>query len=120
MSTINALNLRRALGRREWLPPRPFGDDGWSIVRADRTGSVIASAADFDGTTWIHASIARDEMPTYDDLVQLHTAVFGDGYAYQVFAPPSQHVNIHQHALHLWGRADGKPSMPEFGAGGTI
>lgn len=60
------------------------------------------------------------EMPTYDDLCLLHRAVFKDGYAYQVFAPPSRHVNIHQYALHLWGRSDGKPVLPEFGCEGTI
>ncbi|TQK29408.1 hypothetical protein [Arthrobacter sp. SLBN-53] len=59
-------------------------------------------------------------MPTYDELGRLHRAAFGDGYAYQVFAPAAQHVNIHQNALHLWGRADGPPCLPEFGLFGTI
>ena len=49
----------------------------------------------------------------------MHRAVF-PGYAYQVFAPPESHVNIHGNALHLWGRADGKPILPEFGDMGTI
>lgn len=60
-------------------------------------------------------------MPTYDDLVMLHRAVFGlDSYAYQVFAPQRQHVNIHNFALHLWGRADGRAVLPEFGLQGSI
>jgi hypothetical protein len=118
--SVNPLAMRQVLGRKGWLPPEPFGPDGWSLVRRDRTGSVIVSSAEFDGATWIHASIAGQEMPTYEDLVQLHAAVFGDGYAYQVFVPPSQHVNIHEHALHLWGRADGRPVTPEFGVWGTI
>jgi hypothetical protein len=46
--------------------------------------------------------------------------VFGHGWSYQVFAPPSQHVNIHEHALHLWGRVDGTNVLPSFGVLGTI
>jgi len=46
--------------------------------------------------------------------------VWPAGYAYQVFAPPSQHVNIHPYALHLWGKVDGSPTLPEFGKYGTI
>jgi hypothetical protein len=37
-----------------------------------------------------------------------------------VFAPPSEHVNIHDHALHLWGRLDGARVLPDFGRFGTI
>jgi len=88
---------------------------GWSFERC----SVIVSTH-FEGETpWLHASIARDHMPAYADLVMLHRAVY-PGFAYQVFAPPSSHVNIHPYALHLWGRADGEPAMPDFGRFGTI
>jgi hypothetical protein len=37
-----------------------------------------------------------------------------------MFAPPAEHVNIHERALHLWGRVDGSPVMPNFGVYGTI
>lgn len=85
------------------------------------TTSVIVSAVLFDDVDYVHASVAdQDQMPTYDDLCLLHRAVFGDGYAYQVFAPREQHVNIHQYALHLWGRADGALVLPEFRSDGTI
>lgn len=122
MSTsIDALKLRRVLGRDRWLPPAPHGPDGWSLVARDRASSVIVSCADFDGVDWLHASIAHDErMPTYEDLQLLHRAAFGHGFAFQVFAPPSRHVNIHQYALHLWGRRDGRNPLPDFGVSGTI
>ena len=85
-------------------------------------GSVIVSQAEHDGAEWIHASIAREgHMPSYADLVRLKEAVFGpDRYAFQVFPPASQHVNIHARALHIWGRADGASPLPEFGSLGTI
>lgn len=64
---------------------------------------------------WIHASISRRNcMPTYEDLSMMHKAVFTDGFSYQVFAPPSKHINIHKYALHLWGRVDGQPQVPDF------
>ena len=116
---MDVLNIRRVLGRRDWLAPRPFGPCGWRLGHADGIGSVIVTEADHDGDDWVHASIAWAEtMPTYDDLKLLHLAVFGDGWAYQVFAPPSDHVNIHAYALHLFGRSDGKPALPDF-TGGT-
>jgi len=70
---------------------------------------------------WLHASVSRpDEMPSYNDLANLHDAVWPDGWAYQVFAPSSAHVNIHQYALHLWGRFDGSRELPNFGVAGSI
>lgn len=87
-------------------------------------GSILVSQSGQpdDPTEWIHTSIAfADRDPTYADLVTLHRAVFGrKRFAYQVFAPASSHVNIHAHALHLWGRADGAAVLPDFGRLGTI
>lgn len=74
-----------------------------------------------DAQMWLHASISRPhEIPTYDDLARMHQAVWPDGWSYQVFAPASEHVNIHPFALHLWGRLDGRAELPNFGALGTI
>jgi hypothetical protein len=122
-TTVDALRARNILGRKEWFPAEPYGPDGWCFGSVDMTRSIIASCAWMEGVEWIHASIAysdHETMPTYDDLVLLHKAIFGEGYAYQVFTPPDEHVNIHETALHIWGRSDGKPVLPEFGDGGTI
>jgi hypothetical protein len=106
--------------------PREFGPDGWMFLVANVAqappSSILISCAEIEpGVDWIHASIANAErMPQYEDLKALHAAVFGKGYAYQVFTPPALHVNIHEHALHLWGRLDGAPAMPEFGEDGSI
>lgn len=117
-TSFNALKIRRLLGRGNWSTPEPFGPDGWRYVNLDGTSSVLVTCAEHGGDEWVHASIARpDRMPTYADLKALHAAVFGNGWAYQVFAPPSDHVNIHEHALHLFGRLDGKPALPDFTEG---
>lgn len=118
-TSINALRLRAIFGRDAWLVPTPFGADGWRMVAKDRTSSVIVTCFDWDdGLEYVHASIAHNNsVPTYEDLVLLHTAVWGKGgYAYQMFVPRASHVNIHEHALHLWGRRDGKAILPDFGA----
>lgn len=117
-TTLDPLAIRRRLGRAAWSPPRRHGPDGWAYVRTDRTGSVIVSVAEHDGHEWVHASIAyTHRMPTYDDLKLLHRAVFGNGWAYQPFAPPSEHINIHNYALHLFGRVDHQPALPDFTEG---
>lgn len=122
---VNGLTLRKRLGRRDWNIPQSWGCCGWSVTARNEPGSIIVSAdhqtQHDDGVNWIHASISRgDHTPTYDDLKLLHHAVFGDGWAYQVFAPPAEHINIHEHVLHLFGRADGQRALPDFGRHGTI
>lgn len=121
-ATVNGLQLRRSLGRGTFRVPQPFGPDGWRVDAVDGGTRVIVSTATHDdGREWTHASISHPRtMPTYEELVALHRAVWGDGWAYQVFAPPSDHVNLHPYALHLWGLADGSPVLPNFGSRGTI
>jgi hypothetical protein len=78
----------------------------------------MVSVSDLPGdpTEWVHASMRwRDRVPTYEQLTWLHEAVFGDGWAYQLFTPRADHINIHEAVCHLWGRLDGKPVMPNFG-----
>jgi hypothetical protein len=99
------------------------------------TGSLIATQTNHPQAAdplaeWLHASLAWEaEMPSYADLVLLHRAVFGrKRYAYQVFAPQHKHINgsvrdglpAHEHALHLWGKVNGTPVLPEFGWLGHI
>lgn len=127
MGLINGLDVRRRLGKTVYGVPEQFGPDGWLLFRLDRKGQVIVTASyapddeDKAGPEWLHASISRtDRMPNYKELAELHAAVWPDGYAYQVFAPPAAHINIHPRALHLWGRADGSIQLPDFGVFGTI
>lgn len=95
--------------------PAEFGPDGFMFTTEYPKRSFIVTAAERDGVEWVHASVAApDETPTYRDLKYLHAAVFGDGYAYQIFVPSDRHVNIHENALHLFGRLDKRPAMPEF------
>lgn len=109
---------------REWGPGwqrRRFGPGGTVFAHRGSRTSVIVTVAPRDGIEWLHASIAHpDRDPTYSELAILHRVAFPDGWSYQVFAPKHSHVNIHEHALHLWGRFDGERLMPNFGEFGTI
>ena len=141
MTTAFALNLGfadvlRAAGL-ELSVPRGYGPAGLAvdIVSAGRRGTIIvtqapwlgpgAKADPWKGLEFLHASISfTDQMPRYEDLALLHRAVFGRRrWAYQVFAPEASHINGkdtgmfgHEFALHLWGRADGAPMMPDQGS----
>jgi hypothetical protein len=110
-------------GDKLWQPAHPWGCCGWQMVSRPPGSSVIITRdheTDPDHV-WVHASLAhRDRVPSYEELTKLKLAAFGSGWAYQVFAPPSEHVNIHDHALHLWGRLDGARVLPDFGRFGTI
>lgn len=139
MSTsLNALSIRRWLNDlddqpgRVWSIPEEFGPDGWRFMAVDgeqQVAEVLTTVADHEimgsdaaKVGIIHASIVvLARMPTYEEMVLLHKAVFGEKrWSYQVFAPSVQHVNIHGGALHLWGRFDGEPMMFNFGHVGTI
>lgn len=131
---MDGLQLRRRLGRKQWGIPEEFGCCGWMIHGvAGGYRSTIRVTGDHQSETWtdllgethghqwIHASIGQHEhMPTYEDMQLLHRAVFGDGWAYEVFAPPADHINIHSYVRHLFGRYDGARVLPDFGRFGTI
>lgn len=122
-SSINPGPLRRAFGRERWFAPEPYGPDGWLMRAKDQRASVIVSVGRFeDGQEWVHASISHaDEIPSYEELVTLRAAVWGEsGWSFQVFAPPAGHISIHPNALHLWGRLDGTRTHPDFGKWGSI
>lgn len=125
---INGLELRKRLGPKLWGVPQEFGCCGWTLngLATGRMASIIVTGDHKSdaatGAHWVHASIrCKHRMPEYEDLKLLHRAVFGDnGWAYQVFAPTAEHVNIHEHVLHLFGRLDGARVLPDFGRFGTI
>ncbi len=125
MPVVDGLKMRRALGRKRWGIPVEHGCCGWQVDHAfgpEFARILVTADHQSDRVNWIHASIShRDRMPDYDDLALLHRAVFGpDRWAYQVFAPESDHISIHAYVLHLWGRVDGAPQLPDFGRFGTI
>lgn len=126
MTAVTDETLERARRNleREYGPGwryRPYGPAGMALWHPGSQASVIVTSGPHEGVEWLHASIAYpDRDPTYAELSILARAVYPEAWTYQVFAPPAAHVNIHDHALHLWGRLDGDPVLPNFGEYGTI
>lgn len=119
---IDAKAISERLGPN-WGQPTEFGDDGWAFEGPNRRIFVTYDPESEPGQEWVHASIAHQapyRMPSYGELKEMHAAVFGDGFAYQCFVPPSAHINITSNVLHLWGRLDGANVLPDFGRLGTI
>jgi hypothetical protein len=130
-AALDPLGIRARLGRDQWGPPEEWGDAGWRyIARRGPTRSILVTCASWpdDGREWVHASISHPQrMPSYEELQALHHAVWPQGWAYQVFAPPEAHISGvgmgalgHPHALHLWGLLSGEPVLPNFGRYGHI
>lgn len=120
---IDPLRIRSILGRKEWSPPREFLTDagdraGWWLARNDATLGVVVSAEVRGGVEYLRASISthgdQAAMPTLGDLTLLHHAVFAPGYSYQAFPPPLSRRFPLPTSLHLYGRLDGEPVLPEI------
>lgn len=116
---IDPLRIRSILGRKEWTAPREFLTDsgdraGWWLDRIDGSASVIVGATVIDGVDYFTAAIGcAGRTPDCADLELLHRAVFGDGYAYQVFPPPPRFPGPPSRTARLRGRVDGKPALPQ-------
>ena len=106
--------------RREGFERRATAEDGEAWTRDGGVTVMWSIATEADGRPWLHASLARrNTLPTYADMQRLHNVFVGDNrYAYEVRAPRSVHVNIHEHALHMWAVMDGGPEpLPDFTRG---
>lgn len=83
-----------------------------------RVTAIVSCAIEQDGREWWHLSIAHPtRLPSYQELKAAKEAFLGDVLAIQIFAPRSEHVNIHPNALHLW-HCPGGAAIPDFTRGG--
>lgn len=75
------------------------------------TGSwltIIASdgygADEGEGASWEHVSVSTPtRVPTWGEMEFVKRSFFRDDeWAMQLHAPPVEHINIHDHVLHIW------------------
>jgi hypothetical protein len=65
--------------------------------------SVIGSKDPTRHGELLHVSIARqDRYPSWDEILAVKEAFFGDVDAMMVLPKKSDYVNIHNHCFHLW------------------
>ncbi len=110
----------------DWLPPAAprgwyqlerFADGASYRCHGSQCTAFVTCDREDDGKRWVHLSIAHAKrLPSCQELKQTKVAFLGNGFAVQLFAPPSQHVNIHPYALHLWRCLDGW-TLPDFTRG---
>lgn len=95
--------------------------DGLALIRQDGLRVIASGAVEADGLRWLHVSCSRPKgTPSYYDLKAVKRQFIGDDlFAYQVFAPPSQHVDLAE-VLHLFACVDRPAYLPDFTRGFDI
>lgn len=80
--------------------------------------------------SWHHVSVSipgctakrppgLHDLPAWTEMDWVRRHFIGeDRWAYQVHAPPAEHVDQYQ-VLHLWAPCDGQARLPDFTCGGT-
>ena len=104
----------------------PYPPPGWTFTSEWGLGHafqhsnglrvLIDCSMKSDDRFWVHVSLSRKNWtPSHEDLRLVKAAFLGDRYAYVVFPPESQYVNLHSHCLHLWALAENNGRvLPEF------
>jgi len=105
MRNLNELDVERVRTPRILDMYGSFGDDGNGIFTLfspiDRAPMhVIAS----NGGDWDHVSVSRlNRCPNWTEMEFVKRRFFKDDEtAMQLHVPPSDHINKHEHCLHLW------------------
>jgi hypothetical protein len=96
---------------RVQLPGYPIGDHQNGVLQIKPRGlGVIFSS----GEGWEHVSVSRRaRTPSYEDLEEIKQEFWSDDMCVmQLHVPASDHVNCHDHCLHLWRPTDQEIPRP--------
>jgi hypothetical protein len=92
--------------------------DGFAVREKDGKLRVLVDCEfKSDGNPWLHVSYSKKYwVPSHEDTCKVKQAFFGNRYAYAVFPPAENYVNIHPNCLHLWGlmNTENGQVLPEF------
>lgn len=92
---------------------KPDEGGAFALKVGKQTLRIIASW----GGGWDHVSVSLPHRcPTWEEMETVKRAFFQDHEAaYQIHAPPADHVNIHPYTLHIWRpQAGGIPMPPKY------
>ena len=100
---------------KDWHFLQSWGE-GHCFVHRNGLRVIIDCEEKDDGRRWVHVSVSRKNWtPSHDDMCLVKRSFIGNRYAYAVFPPEEQYVNIHRYCLHLWALAEGDGRvLPEF------
>ncbi len=100
---------------KDWHFLQALGD-GHVFVHKCGLRVIIDCEVKDDERRWVHVSVSRAKwIPSHEDVCKVKGAFIGDRYAYAVFPPRENYVNIHGNCLHLWALTEGDGRvLPEF------
>lgn len=80
------------------------------LVFKERQLQIIAS----DQLGWDHVSVSLNHrIPNWTEMSYIKNLFFEPHeWAYQLHAPPSDHINLHPYVLHLWRPQDQEIPLP--------
>lgn len=121
---VDPAQVRAMLAR---VPP------AWTLISRSEDGAafrrgtiqVITSLELYDDhNLWVHVSACGRAgqlkycLPSWDELKRVkHDFIGEDRWAYQVFPPASEYVNLNPYVLHLFALFEGTPALPDFTRG---
>lgn len=111
------LELCAKLPAAVWRMLEATPDGGYFQSDRLRLTVICSIAREQDGHLWVHASVSQygKKLATYEQLALVKRLFIGEARtAYQLFVPPSEHVNLIPYVLHLWARLDGTSVTPDF------
>lgn len=94
-------------------PPDREGLGGCYMLPSPRTGVKLRIIASNDAG-WDHVSVSLEHRcPNWHEMELVKHTFFREGeWAMQLHAPPSEHINIHPHVLHIWRPHEGQIPIP--------
>jgi hypothetical protein len=89
------------------------GTCGAFLLHSPTDGGLLRIIAASDGH-WEHVSVSRrDRCPTWAEMEHVKRQFFNDDEtAIELHVPPSEHINVHAHCLHMWRPCDGSIPLP--------
>jgi hypothetical protein len=99
-----------------------FGDDTCGVFMVpspiDAAPMCVIAAV---GMGWDHVSVSRpNRCPNWPEMSYVNRAFFlEDEVAMELHVAESEHINVHEHCLHLWRPIDGRviPMPPSIMVG---
>lgn len=91
------------------------GDHGSGVFRIPSpTGGQLLAVVASSGEGWDHVSVSLpNRCPNWPEMEHVKRLFFRDDEtAMQLHVPPSEHISIHPHCLHLWRPTAGDIPRP--------
>jgi hypothetical protein len=106
--------IARMFGEKEFADNQDLG--GCFLIPGPR-GRVTLRVHAGVGDGWEHLSISLPlRTPSWEEMEHVKRLFFRpDEIAFQLHVPPSAHINVHPHCLHIWRPIDGPiPTPPSW------